>query len=172
MSTVPALGELKTLMAPAAQGQPQTVPVFAPDGTLGDIPQSNLVAAVKAGAKPGITMRAPDGSLGVVPADRYQDAYKAGAKIVPLNQQETDHPDFWQHAMEIGKQVAARYQPSLQLMGGATGLKNITEGAPAAPAQAAPKSAPVYRDATLDQTNIQHRAKPCAIFGNNGAAEW
>jgi hypothetical protein len=158
MSTVPALGELKTLMAPAAQGQPQTVPVFAPDGTLGDIPQSNLVAAVKAGAKPGITMRAPDGSLGVVPADRYQDAYKAGAKIVPLNQQETDHPDFWQHAMEIGKQVAARYQPSLQLMGGATGLKNITEGAPAAPAQAAPKSAPVYRDATLDQTNIPEYA--------------
>lgn len=186
MSSVPSVTELKTLMAPGAQNQSGTVPVFAPDGTLGDIPQSSLAAAVKAGAKPGVTMRAPDGSLGVVPADRYQDAYKAGAKVVPLEQQDTDHPDFWKQAMDLGKQVAARYQPSLQMMAGAQGLKNVAAEAPAvqppvqaspetpAPAQAAPeapaapvpqatatpapKGNPVYRDATLNKRNIPEYA--------------
>jgi hypothetical protein len=64
-----------------------TVPIFAPDGTLGDIPQANLMAAVKAGAKPGVHITAPDGSPGVIPADRTQDAVKAGAKLVPIQEQ-------------------------------------------------------------------------------------
>jgi KTSC domain len=82
----------------SAQPTPQpgaTVPIFAPDGTLGDIPADQLVAAVKSGAKPGVHVTAPDGSPGVIPADRMQEAVKAGAKIVPIEDQPVQHPGFW-----------------------------------------------------------------------------
>jgi hypothetical protein len=72
-----------------------TVPIFAPDGSIGDIPSGQLASAVKSGAKPGIHITAPDGSPGVVPADRLQDAVKAGAKIVPIEDQPVQHPGFW-----------------------------------------------------------------------------
>jgi hypothetical protein len=72
-----------------------TVPIFAPDGTLGDIPPGQLAAAVKAGAKPGVHIVAPDGSRGVIPADRTQDAVRSGAKLEPLQDQPIQHPGFW-----------------------------------------------------------------------------
>lgn len=72
-----------------------TVPIFAPDGSLGDIPAANLAAAVKAGAKPGVHITSPDGSAGVIPADRTTDAVKAGAKIVPIQDQPVKHEGFW-----------------------------------------------------------------------------
>lgn len=72
-----------------------TVPIFAPDGTLGDVPYEHMKEAIAAGGKPGVTVKAPDGSLGVIPADRTQDAVKAGGSIVPIQQQETQHPGFW-----------------------------------------------------------------------------
>src|ERR1039458_257059 len=72
-----------------------TTPIFAPDGSLGDVPAGQLAAAVKAGAKPGVNIIAPDGSKGVVPADRYVEAAKAGAKIVPFQDQDVKHPGFW-----------------------------------------------------------------------------
>jgi hypothetical protein len=74
--------------------------MFSPDGTLGDIPYEQMKAALAAGAKPGVSIKAPDGSLGVVPADRYQDAAKAGATIVPIKDQETQHPGFWANAAD------------------------------------------------------------------------
>src|SRR6185312_9614620 len=83
-------------MSDAAQNANNgTVPVFSPDGSLGDIPAERLADAVKAGFKPGVTMKAQDGSTGVVPADRVPDATKGGLSIVPLQQQETQHPGFW-----------------------------------------------------------------------------
>ncbi len=72
-----------------------TVPVFSPDGTLGDIPADQLTMAAKAGAKPGVHIIAPDGSAGVVPADHMRDAVQAGAKIVPIQDQPIQHPGFW-----------------------------------------------------------------------------
>ena len=60
------------------------VQVFAPDGSLGDIPYENLHAAVRSGAKPAVHVKAPDGSLGFVPADRMEEATKAGATVVPM----------------------------------------------------------------------------------------
>src|SRR3954462_13056187 len=72
-----------------------TVPVFAPDGTLGDIPESQLLAAVRAGAKPGVNILAPDGKPGVVPSDRAGDAVRAGGKMVPFSEQPIRHPGFW-----------------------------------------------------------------------------
>lgn len=74
---------------------PNLVPVFSPDGTLGDIPYERLKDALTAGAKPGVTVKSPDGKLGVIPADRVPDAAKAGATVVPFEQQETQHPGFW-----------------------------------------------------------------------------
>jgi hypothetical protein len=70
-----------------------TVPIFAPDGTLGDIPQEQLATAVKAGAKPGVHITGPDGSPGVIPADRVPDAANAGAKVVPFEDQPAK--SFW-----------------------------------------------------------------------------
>ena len=94
---IPAMG--RTVGAKmSAQPTPQpgaTVPVFAPDGSLGDIPADQLVAAVKSGAKPGVHITAPDGSPGVIPADRMPEAVKAGAKIVPIEDQPVQHPGFW-----------------------------------------------------------------------------
>lgn len=72
-----------------------TVPIFAPDGTLGDVPYNRMKDALAAGGKPGVTIKSPDGKLGVIPADRTQDAVKAGASIVPIKEQETQHPGFW-----------------------------------------------------------------------------
>jgi len=73
-----------------------TVPVFSPDGVLGDIPEDQLVAAVKAGAKPGVNFISPDGKPGVIPADRVAEASQVpGAKILPFEQQEVKHPGLW-----------------------------------------------------------------------------
>lgn len=75
-----------------------TVPMFSPDGTLGDVPYHQMKASVAAGGKPAVTIKSPDGKPGWVPADQLQDAVKAGATIVPLKDQDTQHPGFW-HAL-------------------------------------------------------------------------
>lgn len=71
------------------------VTIFDPQGNKGEIPYEQLSAAVKAGAKPGVTIKAPDGTLGDVPADKSLAAVKAGGQIVPLQQQENQHPGAW-----------------------------------------------------------------------------
>lgn len=75
-----------------------TIPMFGPDGTLGDVPMTQANAAKAAGAKPAVNFQAPDGTHGYVPADKIQDAIKAGGKILPFEQQEMQHPGFW-HSM-------------------------------------------------------------------------
>jgi hypothetical protein len=72
-----------------------TVPIFAPDGTLGDIPREKLLDAVRAGAKPGVHVTSPEGKDGVVPADRLKDAVGAGAKVIPLDDQPVQHAGVW-----------------------------------------------------------------------------
>lgn len=66
-------------------GNSPTVPMFSPDGQLGDIPYERMHDALAAGAKIGVNVKAPDGSNGVIPADRLQDAIKAGGKAVPYD---------------------------------------------------------------------------------------
>jgi hypothetical protein len=83
-----------------------TAPIFAPDGTLGDVPQEQFLQAVRAGAKPGVNIIAPDGSHGVVPADRTADAVKAGAKVLPYEQQDVQHPGFWKSLTDDLKGMA------------------------------------------------------------------
>lgn len=62
-----------------------TVPMYAPDGTLGDIPYDQMSAALRAGGKLGVNMTAPDGTKGVIPADHVQEAAKSGGKIIPFD---------------------------------------------------------------------------------------
>lgn len=71
---------------------PVMVPVFAPDGSMGEVPQTKLQDAISAGAKPAYAMTSPDGKTGYVPEDRVHDALQAGAKLgggadVPSNAQ-------------------------------------------------------------------------------------
>lgn len=89
-----------------------TVPIFAPDGSLGDVPYEQMRAAINAGGKPGVTVKSPDGKLGVIPADRMQDAARAGATIVPFEQQETQHPGFW-HTLYSDLSDAVKSAPQL-----------------------------------------------------------
>lgn len=86
-----------------------TVPLFDPDGNLGDVPYENMHAAVAAGAKPAVRLKSPDGTLGYVPADRMHDAVKAGGTIVPLEEQDTQHAGFWHN---LGTDMAGFLKPS------------------------------------------------------------
>lgn len=69
-----------------------TTPMFAPDGTLGDVPTERVQDAIKAGGKVGVEMFAPDGTKGVVPAERFQDAVKAGGRPVTIGTPEPQRP--------------------------------------------------------------------------------
>jgi len=76
------------------------VQVFAPDGTLGDIPYDRLHDALGQGAKIAAKVKAPDGTVGFVPGDRVPDALKAGGQRVPLDMHDADggKPGFWSQA--------------------------------------------------------------------------
>ncbi|HZW05401.1 MAG TPA: hypothetical protein VFF58_00705 [Candidatus Nitrosotalea sp.] len=77
-----------------------TVPVFDPQGTLRDVPEEQLAAAVKAGGMPAVKFQAPDKSTRFVPANRTQDAVSAGGKLLPFEQQDVKHPGFWHTVAE------------------------------------------------------------------------
>lgn len=59
-------------------GSPATVPMFAPDGTLGDVPAERVRDAAAHGFKVGVTMKSTDGQIGVIPQDRVRDAMQQG----------------------------------------------------------------------------------------------
>ena len=82
------------------QSAVSTVPIISPDGKVGDVPFTQMKAAMAAGGKLGVSVTDPNGKPGTVPADRVQDAVRAGGKIVPYGEQETQHPGFWATAAE------------------------------------------------------------------------
>ncbi len=55
-----------------------TVPMIAPNGESGEIPQNRMQDAMNAGFKPAVPMVAPDGSTGWIPQDRVQEAIQKG----------------------------------------------------------------------------------------------
>jgi hypothetical protein len=73
----------------------QTVPMFSPDGQLGDIPFEKMNAARDAGFKAAVVMQSPDGKQGYIPADRAADAAKSGLNMLGLQKQEVKDPGFW-----------------------------------------------------------------------------
>jgi hypothetical protein len=68
------------------------VAMYAPDGTLGQVPYEQAQAAIKAGGKVAVKMQAPDGTLGYVPTDRTGEAQKAGGKIIPIDSAPAEQP--------------------------------------------------------------------------------
>ena len=99
-----------------------TVPIVAPNGEVGDVPYARMQDAIAAGGKPGVTIKSPDGKFGVIPSNRMGDAVKAGGTIVPLENQETQHPGFWatlaSDAENLGKGIASAGGTALRTLGG------------------------------------------------------
>src|SRR5262249_44202153 len=85
------------------------VQVFAPDGTLGDIPYDRLHDAIGAGAKLATKIKAPDGTMGYVPADQRAAALKAGGTSMPFDLSDADgeKPGFWSH---VGQSIKSMGQ--------------------------------------------------------------
>lgn len=100
------------------------VQVFAPDGTLGDVPYDKLHDALAAGAKPAAKFKAPDGTVGYVPADKAADALKAGGQRVPLDLNDADggKPDgFWQRLTAPTNPAVANSNPAVRFLDAAGG---------------------------------------------------
>ncbi len=158
---------------------PTMVPVFAPDGSLGDVPYERLHEALAAGGKIGVNIQAPDGSHGVVPADRYQDAVKAGAKVTPLGAEKVDEgkPGFWSTLGSDLKDVAANLPGAIRqglapITGGQVDLKGPAAAVAADEQRQQQGRGPLYRAgalaATMAGANVPGMEQ-AAEQGNSGA---
>lgn len=58
-----------------------TQPIFAPDGTVRDIPQERVQDALSAGGKRVVKMSDPSGTLRFIPEDQVNAATQAGGKL-------------------------------------------------------------------------------------------
>ena len=56
-------------------------PLFAPDGTVRQVPQEQLQDALNAGGKLAVKMQDPSGTLRYVPSDQVDQATQAGGKV-------------------------------------------------------------------------------------------
>lgn len=84
-----------------------TIPIFAPDGTVRDVPYAQMHDALSNGGKLGMYMKDPQGQQHVVPSDQVQQAQKNGGTIVPYNL-DTSHQDdaFWKTFLsDMGQSV-------------------------------------------------------------------
>lgn len=89
-----------------------TVPMLAPDGSSGDIPQARVTDALNSGFKLAVPMTSPDGKNGYVPSDKLQQAKDAGFKP-----SETQQPGFWENlGKSVGLDPAAAEQERQDLM--------------------------------------------------------
>src|SRR5690349_1885229 len=61
----------------------EMVPMLSKDGIPGDVPQSRVADAVRAGFRIGTELVSPDGQAGVVPLERVHDAINAGFSLKP-----------------------------------------------------------------------------------------
>jgi hypothetical protein len=115
------------------------VQVFAPDGTLGDIPYDRLHDALDKGAKIAAKVKAPDGTVGFVPGDRVPDAIKAGGQRVPLDMNEADggKPGFWSQAYDKLKSQIPQSGGDLAKALGGSGLYEAAKAVPQGPAAVA-----------------------------------
>lgn len=63
---------------------PHTTPVFAPDGSISQIPDQYLPDAMSHGGKLAVQMKTPDGALHYVPHDQVRNAQLAGGQVSPM----------------------------------------------------------------------------------------
>jgi len=155
-----------------------TVPIISPSGDVGDIPFSQMKAAIAAGGKLGVNVTDPSGKPGIVPAERVQDAVKAGAKIVPYGEQDTQHPGFWAKAADLmgGLLHPSGFSPypgmDQEAKSGAAGqsydLNQSEKAAGYSPAYRA--LVPVARSAGTDVPGMEQSAKEGDVGGVAAAA--
>lgn len=81
VSNPPNGGQVTDVDNPEPNDAPTMVPIFAPDGSFGEVPLARVHDALNAGGKRAEYMVSPDGKGGYIPQDRVQDAVKAGAKF-------------------------------------------------------------------------------------------
>jgi hypothetical protein len=67
-----------------------TSPMFAPDGTVRQVPAEQLTDALNAGGKRAVQMTDPSGTLRYVPEDQVNTAMQSGGKV------SQPAPSFWQ----------------------------------------------------------------------------
>lgn len=79
------------------------------------MPGEQLRDAVAAGGIPGVKFQAPDGSTRYVPANRTHEAYAAGGTMVPIKDQEIQHPGFWSTMYSDLKGMASGLNPVTKL---------------------------------------------------------
>lgn len=107
------------------------VQVFAPDGTLGDIPYDKLHDALGAGAKVARKVQAPDGTPGYIPADRINEALKAGAKPLPIDLSDADggkKDGFWSKLTAQSNPAVANSNPLVRGLDSAGGALMAAPG--------------------------------------------
>ena len=67
-----------------------SVPLFAPDGSVRQVPAEQLTDALNAGGKRAVQMTDPSGTLRYVPEDQVSTAMQSGGKVYQ------PAPSFWQ----------------------------------------------------------------------------
>src|SRR5258707_8539923 len=88
------------------------VPMIAPDGTTGSIPQAQVQGAVQAGGKLGVRISAPDGTAGTIPMDRVHEAINAGGQLIGMS--DVAKPNVkMQEALGAPSQAAMQPDPLL-----------------------------------------------------------
>lgn len=80
----------------------QTIPFFAPDGSLVDVPYDQLAAARANKGVIAVRVKGPDGEVHLVPSTRIPEATSKenGGQLLPYEQQEVEHPGFWSSVLE------------------------------------------------------------------------
>lgn len=116
-----------------------TTPMFSPDGKIGDIPNSQVQAAVKAGFKLGVDMNAPNGQKGTIPMDKVHDAIKSGfTAFVPTEAQAQAHPPLADQntpmSTSVSPQLVRATTDSLPAVGGMAGGVIASPGIVSTPA--------------------------------------
>lgn len=104
-----------------------TVTIFDPQGIPHDVPYEHMKDALSNGGTMGVRMSDPTGQVRIVPATHMKEAYANGGKILPIEQQETDHPGFWHAAIPDAIGLAKAFPQSAIA---ATGLSNFQEALP------------------------------------------
>src|SRR5579872_7025602 len=119
-----------------------TQPIFAPDGTVRQIPQENVQDALSAGGKRAVQMADPSGTLRFIPEDQGNAATQAGGKVYQPSGAPNTLGDMADVALQGLKGIAQISAPGI-----AASLINKTAPGLAAKMQQIPYIGPLMQQA-------------------------
>ena len=119
-----------------------TAPIFAPDGTVRQIPQENSQDALSAGGKRAVQMTDPSGTLRFIPEDQVPQAMQAGGKLYQAQGPPNTLGDMADVALQGLKGIAQISAPGI-----AASLINKTAPGLAAKLQQVPYIGPLMQQA-------------------------